>query len=76
MGADLLAGSRHELHQYASVIARHHHERFDGSGYPDHLVGQNVLLDRQASRLEALPETTQRLLVGIHPTCQIAACIA
>ncbi|MBF6992344.1 HD-GYP domain-containing protein [Cupriavidus sp. IK-TO18] len=44
IGAELLAGSIHELHQYASVIARHHHERFDGSGYPDHLVGQNVPL--------------------------------
>jgi putative two-component system response regulator len=35
----------------ATDIARHHHERFDGSGYPDGLAGQNIPL---ASRIVAL----------------------
>ena len=27
---------------YACDIARHHHERWDGKGYPDHLVGEEI----------------------------------
>jgi len=29
----------------ASNVARHHHERFDGSGYPDRISGENIPLD-------------------------------
>ena len=32
-----------QLHNAAKLI-RHHHERFDGSGYPDHLVGLAIPL--------------------------------
>jgi len=28
-------------------IARHHHEKFDGRGYPDHLVGEDIPISAQ-----------------------------
>jgi putative two-component system response regulator len=42
LGADLVQ----ELHTLAGVrpIIRHHHERFDGSGYPDGLAGEEIPL--------------------------------
>jgi len=40
--------------QAASVIVRHHHERFDGSGYPDGLKGEQIPL---GDRLFALADT-------------------
>ncbi len=32
---------------YASEICRHHHERFDGRGYPDRLVGDDIPISAQ-----------------------------
>jgi putative two-component system response regulator len=42
IGARLLSGSNHRLLQEAERIARSHHERWDGSGYPDGLIGQEI----------------------------------
>lgn len=44
IGARLLSGSRHELLQMAEVIARTHHEKWDGSGYPRGLAGEAIPL--------------------------------
>lgn len=30
------------IYEYACDIARHHHERWDGRGYPDHLAGDEI----------------------------------
>ena len=36
------------IYEYAVDIARHHHERWDGNGYPDHLVGDETSVWSQA----------------------------
>lgn len=40
IGAEILKGS--STIKDASVIARHHHERYDGSGYPDGFIGEEI----------------------------------
>ena len=38
MGAEMIGRSDHPLRELAADIARFHHERFDGTGYPEGLV--------------------------------------
>lgn len=45
LGWDLLSGSRSELIDLAATIAYTHHERFDGTGYPRGLVGEEIPLE-------------------------------
>lgn len=42
IGHDMIMNSNlnRELKKYAAEIALHHHERIDGSGYPDNLLGK------------------------------------
>lgn len=59
-----LAGATSEEYlRYAYNICRYHHERWDGSGYPDGLAGENIPLCAQvvglADAFDAL--TTQRI---------------
>jgi response regulator RpfG family c-di-GMP phosphodiesterase len=44
----------------AAEVARSHHERWDGSGYPDHLAGTQIPL---AARVVALVEVYEALRV-------------
>jgi response regulator RpfG family c-di-GMP phosphodiesterase len=44
LGAELLGGSRSALVQAAEEIARSHHERWDGTGYPAGLAGEAIPL--------------------------------
>lgn len=48
-GAQVLAGSRHL--EMARCIAQSHHENFDGSGYPDGLLGREIPLEARIVRL-------------------------
>jgi len=45
IGEKILAGSGHPSLQMAASIARNHHEKHDGSGYPSGLKGESVPLE-------------------------------
>jgi len=59
MGASILAGSASPLIQVAEVIARTHHERWDGGGYPSGLAGEEIPL---AGRICAIADVFDALL--------------
>jgi len=44
IGASILSGSKSALVKMAEQIARSHHERWDGSGYPDGVAGEEIPL--------------------------------
>jgi len=53
MGARILSGSRSPILRLAEQIARTHHERFDGTGYPHGLAGDAIPL---AGRITAVAD--------------------
>jgi putative two-component system response regulator len=58
IGADILEGADSDLLQLARVIAQSHHEKWDGSGYPDALAGEAI---PQAGRIVALADVFDAL---------------
>lgn len=61
IGAELLAKSAAPQLQLAEQIARHHHERWDGSGYPDKLTGRQIPIH---ARMVALADVFDALTHG------------
>ena len=51
IGAEILSGSESEVMKMAESIALTHQERWDGSGYPNHLKGEEIPL---AGRIVAI----------------------
>jgi hypothetical protein len=48
----------------AGMLIRHHHENFDGSGYPDHLAGEAIPLGARIIAFADQIERTSRLVTG------------
>jgi HD-GYP domain-containing protein (c-di-GMP phosphodiesterase class II) len=44
IGEDIVISTEIEGAAEAAIIIRHHHERFDGAGYPDGLAGEDIPL--------------------------------
>jgi len=44
MGEDIVISTEIEGATEAAIIIRHHHERYDGAGYPDGLAGEDIPL--------------------------------
>jgi len=59
VGATILAGSDSRLLQLAEEVALTHHERFDGSGYPDGLVGKAI---PESGRIVAIADVFDALM--------------
>jgi putative two-component system response regulator len=59
IGAEILAGGRSSLIQMAAEIAHHHHERWDGSGYPVGLSRDSIPLP---ARVVALADVFDALI--------------
>lgn len=58
IGENILSESKSELLQLAAKVAGSHHERWDGSGYPARLAGEDIPL---AGRIVALADTYDAL---------------
>lgn len=42
VGYDILKGSQRPILQSAAIISQQHHEKYDGSGYPNGICGENI----------------------------------
>ena len=69
-GYEILADSESELLRLAATIALTHHERFDGSGYPNGLAGEAIPLE---GRITAVADVFDALLSATGCTGRLCA---
>ena len=73
IGAEILSGSRVPLLRTAEQIARSHHERWDGQGYPAGLAGTDIpLAGRITAVADAFDVMTHHRRYGERSTRQAA----
>ena len=61
IGASILSGSRFPMMRIAEEIALHHHESWDGTGYPDGLKGEQIPLEaRIAAVIDVFDSLTHK----------------
>jgi putative two-component system response regulator len=58
IGAKILSGGKSDVITMAERIARSHHERWDGSGYPDNAFGEQIPIE---ARIVALADCVDAL---------------
>lgn len=68
LGESVLSSSDHIL-SIAAMITRSHHEHFDGSGYPDGLLGEHIPLE---ARIVAVADAFDDLVHGGNMTAEDA----
>lgn len=73
VGANLIEVYEHEDAQRIADIVRYHHEWFDGSGYPGHLVGEAIpLLSRIVTVVDNYDAmAVRRVYQGARPHAEI-----
>jgi len=59
IGAEILSGHQSDLMESARLIALHHHEKWDGSGYPGRLKGKEISIE---GRICAIADVFDALL--------------
>lgn len=59
IGHELLSGSQNRFIQAGATIALRHHERYDGSGYPDGLIGADIPIE---ARIVAVADVFDALI--------------
>ncbi len=63
IGYDLVKNSKRDILHYAAIIANQHHEKWDGSGYPKGLAGEEIHI---IGRISALADVFDALA---HERC-------
>lgn len=73
VGGDLIAAYEHPRSEVVSKVIRHHHEWFNGEGYPDKLAGEDIpLLARIVTLVDNYDAmAVRRVYQGARPHAEI-----